>query len=178
VGAGAREFPMKRLYLAGLVLSAFAARGDGEVTRFHATLIGTEETPAIFAAGHATFNAQIVDNDKQINFTLNYRDLTAPPLVAHVHFGQRNVAGGVSYFLCGGGGKPACPATTSGKVTGTVVAANVVGPAAQGINPGDLAAIIQMMRAGLTYANMHTPAHPGGEIRGQLKPGQGPDDDD
>jgi hypothetical protein len=178
VGAGAREFPMKRLYLAGLVLSAFAARGDGEVTRFHATLIGTEETPAIFAAGHATFNAQIVDNDKKINFTLNYRDLTAPPLVAHVHFGQRNVAGGVSYFLCGGGGKPACPATTSGTVTGTVVAANVVGPAAQGINAGDLAAIIQMMRAGLTYANMHTPAHPGGEIRGQLKPGQGPDDDD
>lgn len=86
-----------------------------------------------------------------------------------MHFGQRGVAGGVSFFFCGGGGKPACPATTSGTVTGTVVAADVVGPAAQGIQPGDLAAILQMIRAGLGYANMHTPNHPAGEIRGQIE---------
>lgn len=165
---------MKRMFLAVLVVSAFAARGDGNVTRFHATLIGLEETPAIFAAGHAVFTAEISKGDTQIDFTLTYEDLTAPPLVAHVHFGQRNVAGGVSYFLCGGGGKPPCPASTSGTVTGTVVAADVVGPAVQGIVAGDLAAIIQMMRAGFTYANMHTPAHTGGEIRGQLRPGLHP----
>ena len=162
---------MKRVLLSLLVLSTFAARGDGNVHRFHAILVGVNETPAIFAPGHAVFNAVISGDDSSIDFTLTFEDLTGPPAAAHVHFGQRNVAGGVSYFLCGGGGKPACPASTSGSISGTVTAADVLGPTAQGIAAGDLAAIIQMMRAGLTYANMHTAAHPGGEIRGQLRPG-------
>ena len=147
---------------------AFAARAD-EGTRLQAHLVGTEETPAIFTAGSGVFTARVLDNDTRIEFTLTYENLTAPPLVAHVHFGQRNVAGGVSFFFCGGGGKPPCPASTSGTITGTVVAANVVGPAGQGINPGDLAAILEMIRAGFGYANMHTPLHLGGEIRGQIK---------
>ena len=150
------------------VFLALAARAD-EGTRLRAHLVGTEETPAIFTAGSGVFTARVLDNETRIEFTLTYENLTAPPLAAHVHFGQRNVAGGVSFFFCGGGGKSPCPASTSGTVTGTVVAANVVGPAGQGINPGDLAAILEMIRAGFGYANMHTPLHPGGEIRGQIK---------
>ena len=53
----------------------------------------------------------------------------------------------------------------------------VLGPAAQGIQAGDLAAVLPMMRRGLTYTNVHTAAYPAGEIRGQLK-GQGDDYDD
>jgi hypothetical protein len=49
------------------------------------------------------------------------------------------------------------------------LAADVVALAAQGIAAGDLAAVLQMIRAGLGYANMHTPLHPGGEIRGQIR---------
>ena len=156
-------------YTALLLCIAFAAAAD-EGTRFRAALVGTQEVPAIFAAGSAIFEARVLDNDTRIEFQLTYENLTAPPLVAHVHFGQRGVAGGVSFFLCGGGGKPACPATPSGTITGTVVAADVVGPADQGIAPGNFAAILQMMRAGVTYPNMHTPLHPNGEIRGQLRP--------
>jgi len=43
--------------------------------------------------------------------------------------------------------------------------------------PGNLAAILQMIRAGLGYANMHTPLHPGGEIRGQIRVVGGSDRD-
>jgi hypothetical protein len=163
---------MKALRHTALLLCiAFAAAADDDDTHFRAALVGTQETPAIFAAGSGIFEARVLNNDTRIEFQLTYEHLTAPPLVAHVHFGQRGVAGAVSFFLCGGGGKPPCPASTSGTVTGTVVAANVVGPAVQGIAPGDLAAILQMIRAGLGYANMHTPLHPGGEIRGQIRVG-------
>jgi len=54
----------------------------------------------------------------------------------------------------------------------------VVGPTAQGIAPGDLAAILQMIRAGFGYANMHTPLHPAGEIRGQIRRAGHVDKDD
>ena len=159
-----------------LGLVALSARGDeDEGNRFRARLVGGEETPAIFTAGSGRFSARIVDGGTRIEFAVSWSNLTGPALVSHVHIGQRGVAGAVSFFLCGGGGKPACPPSTSGSVTGSVVAADVVGPAAQGIEPGDLAAVLTMMRAGLTYANVHTPAHPGGEIRGQLKRG---DDED
>src|SRR5512146_1625973 len=151
-----------------LVLAPFVARAE-EGARFRADLVGTEETPAIFTAGSGSFEARVLDHDTRIEFTLTYENLTAPPSAAHVHFVQRDVAGGVSFFFCGGGGKPACPASASGTVTGTVVASDVLGPTAQGIQPGDLAAILQMIRAGFGYANMHTPLHPTGEIRGQIK---------
>jgi len=165
-----------RFAAALLLVAAFAARGD-EGNRFRAELVGTEETPAIFTPGSGTFTARVLDHDTRIVFTLTYENLTAPPLVAHVHFGQRNVAGGVSFFFCGGGGKPPCPPTPSGTITGTVVATDVLGPIPQGIPPGGLAAILQMIRAGFGYANMHTPLHPGGEIRGQIKATGGSDDD-
>ena len=160
-----------------LGLFALSARGDeGERKRFDARLVGGEETPAIFTSGTGRFSARVVDGDTRIEFTVSWFNLTSAPAVAHVHIGQRGVAGGVSYFLCGGGGKPACPAAASASVSGSVVAADVLGPAAQGVQPGDLAAVLTMTRLGLTYANVHTPAHPGGEIRGQLK-GHGGDDD-
>jgi hypothetical protein len=69
-------------------------------------------------------------------------------------------------FLCGGGGKPACPA--SGTVTGTLVAADVVGPTGQGIAAGEFAELVSAIRAGATYVNVHTSTFPGGEIRAQL----------
>ena len=167
---------MKASRIGGLALLVCGvALADDRATRFRATLVGGEETPAINGPGRGTFTA--TGDETQLDFTLTFTSLTAPPLAAHVHFGQKSVAGGVSFFLCGGGGKPPCPANVSGTVTGTVVPADVIGPAAQGIPPGDMADIVKAMRAGLAYANAHTPAHPGGEIRGQIKT-RGADDDD
>jgi hypothetical protein len=168
---------MKALRRTALLLCiAFAAAAD-EDTHLRAALVGTQEVPAIFTAGSAIFEARVVDNDTRIEFQLTYEHLSAAPAVAHVHFGQRGANGAVSFFLCGGGGKAPCPASPSGTVTGTVTAADVLGPAVQGIAPRDLAAILQMIRAGLGYANMHTPKHPGGEIRGQIRVAGGSDRD-
>ena len=61
-------------------------------------------------------------------------------------------------------------------MTGTVVAADVVGPAGQGIAPGQIDELMRAMRAGVTYADLHTTQYPGGEIRGQIRPGGGDDD--
>ena len=43
-----------------------------------------------------------------------------------------------------------------------------IGPAAQGITAGQLAELVRAMKAGVTYANVHSTLYPGGEIRAQL----------
>ena len=108
-----------------------------------------------------------------ITFSLTFSGLSSPLAVAHLHFAPSSVAGGVMIFLCGGGGQPACPATTSGNITGTITAANVTGPTGQGIAAGDLDSALAAVRGGASYANMHTTNFAGGEIRGQVSPHKG-----
>ena len=129
---------------------------------------GFQETPAISTAGTGSFLANILAGDTQINFQLNYSGLSGPPSMAHIHLGQRGVAGGVVAFLCGGGTKPACPA--SGLVTGTITSADVQAVTAQGIAAGELSEFLVAIRAGVTYANVHTTLFGAGEIRGQIRP--------
>ncbi len=136
---------------------------------FWAELSGFEEVPAISTAGAGEFMASLDASGTTLAFELTYSGLEGGQATAsHVHLGQRGVSGGVSFFLCGGGSKPACPAAPA-KVTGTVVASDVVGPNGQGIAPGQFAEILKAMREGVTYANVHTPTYAGGEIRGQIR---------
>lgn len=109
--------------------------------------------------------------ENTIAFSLTFSGLSANPAAAHLHFAPSKVNGGVTIFLCGGGGQPACPSATEGTITGTITAANVVGPTAQGITAGDLDSALNAVREGLAYANMHTANFPVGEIRGQVRRG-------
>jgi CHRD domain-containing protein len=165
-------------FVVGLVAASIAladhGHGNGNGNTVSAHLIGFNETPSLNSTGDAQFTATLASD--KITFQLKYSGLSGPPLFAHVHIGQRGVAGGVSFFLCGGGSKPACPASTSGTVSGTVVASDVIGPIAQGFDAGDLTSVLKAIKGGVAYANMHTMKFPAGEIRGQLRGGGGHDD--
>jgi hypothetical protein len=154
-----------------LGLASFAVAGGGGKSgngdRSVASLTGYQEVPALNGAGRGTLWLDLAAD--HIDFRLDYSGLSGPPAAAHVHIGQRGVSGGVSFFLCGGGSKPPCPAATAGSISGTVVATDVLGPTAQGFAPGDLASVLAAIRAGVAYGNMHTARFPGGEIRGQLR---------
>jgi len=155
-----------------LAFSASAVSAHDEV-ELRARLTGFQESPSISTQGKGDFRAQIGSNGTSLSFRLRYEDLEGGPvLFAHIHLGQRGVNGGVMAFLCGGGGKPACPASPA-TVNGTITAADISGPAAQGISTGEFAEFIRALRSGNSYANVHTDKFSGGEIRGQIK-----DDDD
>jgi hypothetical protein len=47
----------------------------------------------------------------------------------------------------------------------------VVGPSGQGIEPGEFDELVAAVRAGRTYANVHSTKYPAGEIRAQLDRG-------
>jgi CHRD domain len=151
-------------------ITALAHAGDDNDRRhFKATLVGFNETPSISSPGQGSVDLRINGDDTAIDFVLHYEGLTGNPLFAHIHLGQRHTAGGVAIFFCGGGGKPACPPQPA-TITGTLDAAGIIGPTTQGIAPGELDELIRAMRAGATYANVHTPMFPTGEIRGQIGP--------
>ncbi len=151
-----------------LAVGSYAFAGSGKTNVKADPLTGYQEaTPAgVSSPATGSFEAVIDDDAQTIDYTLSYSGLEAPVLFAHVHFGNRFTSGGVSAFLCGGGGKPACP--QSGAVSGTITAADVIGPAGQGIAAGEFGELVDAMRAGLTYANVHSTKFPSGEIRGQI----------
>lgn len=55
---------------------------------------------------------------------------------------------------------------------GTLTAANVIGPAGQGVATGEFAELVAAMRGGVAYINVHSSTFPGGEVRGQLTGGR------
>ena len=151
----------------GVVASLALASGKHDRNgSIDAKLTGYNEVPANIVAGKARFTADVASD--KITFKLVYSNLTGNPMAAHIHVGQKGVNGGVSGWICGGGGQPACPASTSGTITGTIASANVTGPATQGVDAGNLAGLIDAIKHHVAYANMHTAKFGGGEIRGQI----------
>jgi hypothetical protein len=172
-----------RLKLAvGVAVLGVAGVGTAAVahdrSRFDAALSGYEELPTLSTKGNGTFKASLSRGHDEIRYELTYSGpFDANPAggsvtQAHIHLGARAFSGGVSAFLCtnlgnGPAGTPACP-PQAGTVTGVITAAQVVGPAAQGIAPGEFAELVRAIRAGATYANVHTTTFGPGEIRGQI----------
>lgn len=165
----ALTIPLALLALFSVPTPAWGREAAASTGQFKAVLRGYEEVPAVSTTGRGEFRAEIM-RDGSVQYELSYSRLEAAATAAHIHFGQRRVNGGVVAFLCGGGSKPACPPGTSERVTvrGTITASDIVGPANQGIEAGALAEAVRALRAGVTYANVHSTRFPDGEIRGQI----------
>ena len=151
-------------------VSYLGAQAPGAGTsRVRADMNGFQEDPSVSTTGNGSFTASIDDEAQVIEYELTYAGLEGGnTLFAHIHLGSHDHNGGVSAFLCGGSTKPApCP-NVEGTVTGTIRPADVVGPNGQGIEPGAWVELVRAIRAGHTYANVHTVRWPGGEIRGQI----------
>ncbi|HET6519524.1 MAG TPA: CHRD domain-containing protein [Geminicoccaceae bacterium] len=168
---------MRRIIGCAVLGGAALAVGLGVPTSanaqdFEATLRGFKEVPAVSTRAKGTFDATI--SQDQIEYELTYDKLQGQVQQAHIHFGQRAVNGGISAFLCsnlGNGpvGTQTCP-ESPGSVTGVIRPTDVIGPAAQGIAPGEFRELERAIRDGVAYANVHTDLFPAGEIRGQIKP--------
>ena len=150
----------------------------------HARLVGFQEVPVVVTGGSGHFTMNIAPDGGSFDFELSYEGIEGGAIQqAHVHVGQRNVNGGIVVFLCtnltppvGVPTPPPCPASP-GTVTGTRTPADVVAVTTQGVSAGEFAAVLTAVRDGKAYANVHSAASPGGEIRGQISRGAHPDDD-
>ena len=167
--------------LSGLVVAP-AVMADSHTEEFHAVFSGFNEvgalnaqSGAIFSPGRATLELELNRADQTLSFVLKYSGLSAPVTQSHIHFGKVHMAGGVMVFFCSNltsapPGTQPCPAS-GGTVTGTLSAANVIGPTTQGVTAGDFQAVVDALESDTAYANVHTTAFPAGEIRGEIRRG-------
>jgi hypothetical protein len=161
--------------IALLGVGSYAVAGSGSKGFRGDPLNGYEENPDISTVATGSFTARLSDDGKAIHYKLSYSGLEGAVTQSHVHFGKAAINGGISFWLCETAGTqspvastPTCP-SPGGTVEGDITAADVIGPAGQGIEAGNLAEILAAMRAGHAYANVHSTKWPGGEIRAQLE---------
>lgn len=164
-----RSNPLSTLLAIGL----FGSVGLVQAHDVDSHLEGLSEVPSVATAATGKFSATIDETGGSIQYRLAFNGLEGDVRQAHIHFGQRKVNGGVMVYLCQTsfnpdptGLAPTCP--QSGAVTGTLTAANVIGPTGQGVDAGGFADLVAAIKAGAAYANVHSTKFPGGEVRAQL----------
>ncbi len=124
---------------------------------FTASLSGSEEVPAndSIAAGQTIF--KVSKDGTSVSYKLIVANLDNV-IQSHIHCGAAGVNGPVRVFLFG----PVVPEGTSNGI----LSQGSFDPT--GITCPDGTALLDAMRAGDTYVNVHTSLLPGGEIRGQI----------
>ena len=157
------------------VVATTAIAGGGKQIREHLT--GFQEVPVVSTDADGKFRAEV--RRDRIDYQLRWEDLEGEVTQAHIHLGQRDVNGGITVWLCGNptagpppitppAGTQLCPLTDPARISGTITEDNVVGPTGQGITAGEFDELLRAIRAGVTYANVHSSTFGGGEIRAQL----------
>ena len=136
--------------LRGVALAAcvmFASPVFAEKVSFKADLKASEEVPPNDSKATGTVTATYDSASKKLTWKGNYSGLTGPATMAHFH-------------------GPAEPGKNAGVAVPITPSAS---PFENSANLTDAQAADLM--AGRWYVNVHTAAHPGGEIRGQLVKG-------
>jgi len=138
-------------------LSMAAAHGV-----FKAKLTGKEEVPAAETKGTGEAIFELSKDGKEITYILKVKGIENAR-AAHIHVGKMGEEGAVVVGLFGG---PKKEGVVSGVLAkGTITDANLTGPLA-GKTIGDL---VELLKSGGAYVNVHTDKYPGGELRGQVK---------
>jgi len=159
----------RRILIAIILTLALPCLGWAATSQtFTAQLTGAQEVPPVktAATGNVTFN--LSPDGKSLHCQLkvtNLSDIT----MAHIHLGEAGKNGAVVVWLYPMSGPP--PVLKPGSFTGiladgTITAKNLVGP----LKGKPLSALVKDMKAAKAYVNVHTKAHPEGEIRGQIGP--------
>jgi hypothetical protein len=114
--------------------------------RFAAVLAGRYEVPRKDSAGKGSLTATLDTATRTLTYALAFSGLDGPATAAHFH-GPATAMQSAAVTAPIGGPDPVSPVTGSLDLT-----------------------IAQMrdLRAGRWYVNVHTAAHPGGAIRGQV----------
>ncbi|HEX5515529.1 MAG TPA: CHRD domain-containing protein [Gammaproteobacteria bacterium] len=136
---------------------------------FVANLSGFSEIPPRQTEATGAVAVSLNPDGQSLHYRLsvsNLQDVTA----AHLHLGRTDENGPVVVPLLGEGAPGGAATPPTGMANGVIAegdisAASLTGPLAN----TPLVVLVELMRSGAIYANVHTTQFPEGEIRGQLQ---------
>jgi hypothetical protein len=135
---------------------------------FTAKLSGSNEVPPVTtaASGIATFQLVPVPGHKQVMiYQLSLKNITGVT-GAHIHSGKQGENGPVVADLFNPGMTgPATGAINGRLATGTLTQSKLTGPLHGELS---LYPLVNMIRSGKAYVNVHTTQNQNGEVRGQI----------
>ncbi|MDJ0850821.1 MAG: CHRD domain-containing protein [Myxococcota bacterium] len=146
--------------------------------RFVAFLDGFQEVPAVSTTARGSLLLRVDRRRGEIAYRLHTGPLEGNIWQVHLHLGRERTNGGVIAFLCNTVSLPVenvpdgtqeCAPTDGGTISGTLDAGDILGPAGQGIEPGEIDEVIRALKRRAVYVNVHSGKFPAGEIRGQLR---------
>jgi hypothetical protein len=129
---------------------------------FHAKLTGHDEVPSVEtkAKGEVTF--KLSSDGKELSYKLHVKNIDNPN-AAHIHLGLKGKSGPPLANLFTGPKK-------EGKFSGVLSEGTIGAEDLKGDLMGkSLYDLVQLIKSGKIYVNVHTDANPDGEIRGQVK---------
>ncbi len=132
---------------------------------FHATLSGKEQSPPIDTPAHGRATFVLSKSGDSLSFRLYVADIDDATM-AHIHIAPAGQGGPVGAWLY-----PSHPPSVvkNGEFTGVLARGAITAADLQGPLAGKtIADLVDDIKAGNAYVNVHTKAHPGGEIRGQI----------
>ena len=168
------------LLAASLIVPVCSASADDDRgrKRFVAFLDGFQEVPAVSTSARGSLFLQFNRRRGEIYYRLHTGPLEGNMWQVHLHLGRARTNGRVIAFLCNTVALPVenvpdgtqeCAPTDGGTISGTLDADDILGPADQGIEPGEIDEVVEALRRGVVYVNVHSGNFPAGEIRGQLR---------
>lgn len=136
----------KRLVLAAAVAAVLTSCASmrSDTVRLGGTMSGAQEVPPVASAGTGTVDATFDKSTRKLSYTVTYSGLSGPATAAHFH-------------------GPAAPGTNAGVI---VPFPNPASPITGETTLTEAQAVDLL--AGRWYANVHSRAHAGGEIRAQV----------
>lgn len=149
--------------LVALMTSVAAAGAAPSNLRAH--LVGAEEVPAADTAAQGQAVFQVDDDGTAIDYRVNVANID-DVLMSHLHLAPAGTNGPIVVWLYPDAPPPQLiEGRTQGTLaTGTITADDLTGP----LTGASMEHLLEAIRAGTIYVNVHTTAFPGGEIRGQL----------
>ena len=136
---------LRTALLASVLAFGLTAQASAEVVHFKTTMTPAQEVPPTKSHGSGRVEARLDTATKTLTYKVSWKGLTGPATMAHFH--GPAAPGENAPVLVPLGNTPTSPITGKAQLTDDQV---------------------KDFMDGKVYANVHTAANPGGEIRGQM----------